>query len=115
LIGASYYAATKLVFYDPEGYLRNADVFYQSLPVIVSTQLVACFGRGLYRGIWQPFARRDVHKVLEGVLAGAVIAQIFLVAYYGHFAVSWKVILLQNVMLAAGVIGSRLIGRIFPP
>jgi UDP-GlcNAc:undecaprenyl-phosphate GlcNAc-1-phosphate transferase len=115
LIGASYYLATQLVFHDPEGYLRNADVFYRSLPVIVSTQLVAFFGRGLYRGVWQPFARRDVNKVLEGVLAGAVIAQIFLVAYYGGFAVSWKVVLLQNVMLAAAVIVSRLIGRMFPP
>jgi UDP-GlcNAc:undecaprenyl-phosphate GlcNAc-1-phosphate transferase len=115
LIGATYYGATQLVFSDPEGYLRNADVFYQSLPVIVSTQLVAFFGRGLYRGIWQPFVRRDIHKVLEAVLVGAVISQIFLVAYYGRFAVSWKVILLQNVMLAAGVIASRLIGRMFPP
>ena len=115
LIGASYYWATGLVFYDPEGYLRNAEVFYQSFPVIVTTQLVAFFGRGLYRGIWQPFARADVNKVLEGALAGTVIAQIFLVAYYGYFAVSWKVVLLQALIVVAGVIGSRLIGRMVPP
>jgi UDP-GlcNAc:undecaprenyl-phosphate GlcNAc-1-phosphate transferase len=115
LIGASYYIATSLVFRDPEGYLRNAEVFYQSLPVIVTTQLVAFFGRGLYRGIWQPFVRRDVNKVLEGVLAGTAIAQIFLIAYYGGFAVSWKVILLQALLLSAAVIVSRLIGRLFPP
>jgi uncharacterized membrane protein (Fun14 family) len=83
--------------------------------VIVTTQLVAFFGRGLYRGIWQPFARRDVNKVLEGVLAGTAIAQVFLLAYYGYLAVSWKVTLLQAVMLAAAVIVSRLIGRMFPP
>jgi UDP-GlcNAc:undecaprenyl-phosphate GlcNAc-1-phosphate transferase len=115
LIGVSYYVATQLVFYDPEGYLRNAEVFYRSLPVIVTTQLVAFFGRGLYRGIWQPFARRDVNKVLEGVLAGTAIAQVFLLAYYGYLAVSWKVTLLQAVMLAASVIVTRLIGRTFPP
>lgn len=115
LIGASYYGATQVVFSDPEAYLRNAEVFYQSLPVIVSTQLVAFFGRGLYRGIWQPFSRRDIHKVVEAVAAGALIAQMFLVAYYGSFAVSWKVVLLQSVMLAAAVILSRLIGRMFPP
>ncbi|HJU41687.1 MAG TPA: MraY family glycosyltransferase [Vicinamibacterales bacterium] len=115
LIGATYYAATQIVFSDPEAYLRNAEIFYQSLPVIVSTQLVAFFGRGLYRGIWEPFSRRDIHKVLEGVLAGTAIAHIFLFAYYGSFAVSWKVVLLQSLMLAAGVILSRLIGRIFPP
>jgi len=115
VIGASYYWATGLVFYDPEGYLRNAEVFYRSLPVIVTTQLIAFFGRGLYRGVWQPFARPDVNKVLEGVLAGTAIAQIFLVAYYGYFAVSWKVVLLQALLITIGVISSRLIGRMFPP
>ena len=115
LIGATYYVATQLVFSDPEGYLRNAEVFYQSFPVIVVTQLVSFFARGLYRGIWQPFARRDVHKVLEAVLAGTAIAQVFLVAYYGSFAVSWKVVLLQAVLIATTVILSRLIGRMFPP
>ena len=115
LIGASYYAATRLVISDPEGYLRYSEVFYQSLPVIVITQLVAFFGRGMYRGIWQPFERRDVNKVLEAVLAGTLIAQVFLTAYYGYFAVSWKVTLLQAGLLAAGVIISRLIGRMFPP
>jgi FlaA1/EpsC-like NDP-sugar epimerase len=115
LIGASYYVATQLVFSDPEGYLRNAEVFYRSLPVIVITQLVAFFGRGLYRGIWQPFGRRDVNKVLEAVLAGTLIAQVFLTAYYGYIAVSWKVTLLQAVLLSASVILTRLIGRMFPP
>ena len=115
LIGSSYYLATGLVFNDPEAYLRNADVFYQSLPVILTTQLLAFFARGLYRGIWQPFARTDVNKVLEGALAGTLIAQLFLVAYYGYLAVSWKVVLLQALLLVTGVILSRLIGRMFPP
>jgi len=115
LIGASYYAAMQLVFRDPEEYLRQSEVFYQSLPIVVITQLVSFFARGLYRGIWLPFARRDVNKVLEAVLAGAAIAQVFLIAYYGAFAVSWKVVLLQAALLAAGVIVSRLVGRMFPP
>jgi UDP-GlcNAc:undecaprenyl-phosphate/decaprenyl-phosphate GlcNAc-1-phosphate transferase len=115
LIGATYYAATQLVFSDPEAYLRNAEVFYQSLPVIVVTQLVSFFARGLYRGVWQPFARGDVNKVLEAVLAGAAIAQVFLIAYYGSFAVSWQVVVLQALMIASAVILSRLIGRMFPP
>lgn len=115
IIAASYYIATVIVFNDPESYLRNAEVFYQSLPVVIATQLVAFFARGLYRGIWQPFARPDINKVLEAVLAGTLIAQIFLVAYYGYLAVSWKVVLLQALMVAAAVILSRLVGRMFPP
>jgi UDP-GlcNAc:undecaprenyl-phosphate GlcNAc-1-phosphate transferase len=115
LIGGSYYLATQMVFADPEAYLRNAEVFYQSLPVIVTIQLLAFVGRGWYRGIWQPFARPDVNKILEGVLAGTLIAQVFLTAFYGYMAVSWKVVLLQAVMLSAAVILSRMIGRLFPP
>ena len=115
LIGATYYVATVLVFRDPEAYLRNADVFYKSLPVIVAAQLLAFFARGLYRGIWQPFVRRDVNKVLEGLLGGTTVALLFLTAYYGHFAVSWEVVLVQAALLTAGVILSRLIGRRFPP
>jgi len=115
LIGASYYFATQLVFTDPEAYLRNAEVFYQTLPVIITTQLLAFFARGLYRGVWQPFVRGDINKVLEGVLAGTLIAQVFLLAYYGSFAVSWMVVLLQALLVSAGVIVSRLIGRQFPP
>ena len=115
LIGASYYAAMKIVFRDPEEYLRQSVVFYQSLPVVVTTQLVSFFARGLYRGVWEPFARRDVNKVLEATLAGTAIAQVFLLAYYSAFAVSWKVVVLQAVLLAAGVVLTRLIGRTFPP
>lgn len=115
LIGASYYGAMQLVFRDPEEYLRQSEVFYQSLPVVVTAQLLSFFARGLYRGIWEPFARRDVNKVLESVLAGTALAQIFLLAYYSAFAVSWKVILLQAILVSAGVIVSRLIGRMFPP
>ena len=115
LIGASYYVATLLVFRDPEAYLRNADVFYKSLPVIVAAQLLAFFARGLYRGIWQPFVRRDVNKVLEGLLGGTTVALLFLTAYYGYIAVSWKVVLVQAVLLAASVILTRLVGRMFPP
>jgi hypothetical protein len=115
LIGASYYGAMQLVYTDPEEYLRHAEGFYQSLPIVVTTQLVAFFARGLYRGIWQPFERPDVNKVLEGALAGTAIAQVFLFAYYGALAVSWQVVAIQAVLVAAGVIASRLTGRMFPP
>jgi UDP-GlcNAc:undecaprenyl-phosphate GlcNAc-1-phosphate transferase len=115
LIGASYYVATLLVFRDPEAYLRNAEVFYKSLPVIVTSQLLAFFARGLYRGIWQPFVRRDVNKVLEGLLGGTTVALLFLTAYYGYLAVSWKVVLVQAVLLTVSVILTRLVSRAFPP
>lgn len=115
LIGASYYWATRLVFRDPEAYLRNADVFYETLPVVMATQLIAFFARGLYRGLWQPFVKRDIAKVVEAVGLGIFLTHAFLFAYYGGPAVAWPVVVIQAALVISTVIASRLIGRLFPP
>ena len=65
LIGASYYWATLLVFRDPEAYLRNAEIFYESLPIVIAMQLVAFFTMGLYRGLWRAFVAADIVTVLK--------------------------------------------------
>jgi UDP-GlcNAc:undecaprenyl-phosphate GlcNAc-1-phosphate transferase len=115
MIGASYYWATLAVFRDPEAYLRNADLFYESLPVIMATQLIAFFAMGLYRGLWRAFEFTDVVAVLKGIVIGTAIAQIFLFGYYGLFPIVPMVIAIQAGLLTAGVIATRLAGRMFPP
>lgn len=115
LIGASYYWATWIVFRDPEAYLRNADVFYQSFPVIVATQLSALFAVGLYRGLWRAFVAADGVRVIEGIAIGTLLAQVILFVYYGRFPISWFVVIVQAAILAAALTTSRLIGRQFPP
>ena len=115
LIGASYYWATLLVFRDPEAYFRNADVFYETLPVVMATQLIAFFVRGLYRGLWRPFVRRDIAKVVEAVGLGIFITHAFLIAYYERAAVSWQVVVIQAIIVSSGVIASRLASNRFPP
>ena len=115
LIGASYYWATLLVFRDPEAYLRNADIFYESLPILMAMQLVAFFAMGLYRGLWRAFAAADTLIVLNGVIAGMLAAQLFLFVYYGYAAMSWLVVLIQATIVTAVIIVSRLISRRFPP
>ena len=115
LIGASYYWATLLVFRDPEAYFRNADVFYRTLPVVMATQLVALFARGLYKGLWRPFVRKDIAKVVEAIALGIFVTHVFLFAYYGGAAVSWKVVLIQAAIVIATVIASRLVSNRFPP
>ena len=115
LIAASYYWATLAVFRDPEAYFRNAEVFYQSLPVIVAIQLLTFFAARLYAGLWRPFASTDVKIILRGVVFGTAISQMFLFAYYGRAAVAWAVVAIQVSILIAGVIASRLVSRQFPP
>ena len=115
LIFASYYWATSIVFNDPEAYLRNADVFYQSLPVIMATQLIAFFALGMYRGLWRAFVAADTMRIVEAIAIGTLLAQVILFVYYGTFPISWLVVTIQAMMLAAAVVASRLIGRAFPP
>ena len=115
VIGASYYWATLLVFRDPEAYLRNADVFYETLPLVMAMQLVAFFARGLYRGLWRPFVRRDIAKVVEAVALGIFVTQAFLLAYYERAAVAWQVVLIQAVIVSSVVVASRLGSNRFPP
>ena len=115
LIGASYYWATLLVFRDPEAYLRNAEIFYETLPLVIAIQLVAFFAMGLYRGLWRTFAAFDVEIVIKGIVIGMLVTHVFLFAYYGYFAVSLEVILLQGAIVTTGIVASRLISRFFPP
>jgi UDP-GlcNAc:undecaprenyl-phosphate GlcNAc-1-phosphate transferase len=115
LIFASYYWATLIVFQDPEAYLRNADVFYQSLPVIMATQLVAFFAVGMYRGLWRPFVAADLIRVVEAIAIGTLMAQVILFVYYGTFPISWLVVAIQAIILASAFVASRLISRRFPP
>ena len=115
LIGVSYYWATLLVFRDPEAYLRNAEIFYSSLPMLMASQLMAFFAMGLYRGLWRAFVAADAGKVVAGVAIGSAVMQLLLFVYYSVAPVSWTVILLQALMVTVLVIASRLISRQFPP
>lgn len=115
LIGTSYYWATLLVFRDPEAYLRNSDVFYQTLPIVMAAQLMALFARGLYRGLWRSFVTRDIAKVVEGVALGIFLTQAFLLASYGRAVVSWPVVVIQAAIVISAVIASRLVSNRFPP
>jgi UDP-GlcNAc:undecaprenyl-phosphate GlcNAc-1-phosphate transferase len=115
LIGASYYGATLIVFQDPEAYLRNAEIFYETLPIVIAMQLVAFFTMGLYRGLWRAIVAADIVIVLEGVVIGMLATQAFLFVYHGYAPIAWMVAVIQAVIVTAGVISSRLISRQFPP
>jgi UDP-GlcNAc:undecaprenyl-phosphate GlcNAc-1-phosphate transferase len=81
-IAASYYAAYRLRFMDTGQYLANVETFYQSLPVILATQLIAFFIVGVYRGTWHYFNMRDGLRLLKGVALGAAGALIVLLYLY---------------------------------
>ncbi|MFA5908658.1 MAG: MraY family glycosyltransferase [Vicinamibacterales bacterium] len=112
LISASYYAANQIHF-DAEGYLRNAETFYGSLPIMVAFQLVAFFVVGVYRGAWHLFRWRDAVPMIGGVVAAAVAALAVMAVIYGASSDSRTVILYFAGILIALMVVSRASMRLF--
>ncbi|MDP2318114.1 MAG: MraY family glycosyltransferase [Acidobacteriota bacterium] len=81
-IAAAYYAANQFYF-DPDAYLRNAEVFYGSLPIVVALQLVAFFTVGVYRGAWHLFRLRDALPMMAGIVVAASAALAAMWVLYG--------------------------------
>jgi len=84
-IAAAYYAANQYYF-DADAYLRNAEVFYGSLPIVVAFQLVAFFTVGVYRGAWHLFRLRDALPMIAGVVVAASAALAVMWVIYGPVA-----------------------------
>lgn len=112
LIGASYYTANRLHF-DAEGYLRNAETFYGSLPIVLAFQLVAFFVVGVYRGAWHLFRWRDVVPMVGGVVVAAVAAVMVIFVIYGASSDSRTVILYFSALLITLMVVSRASMRLF--
>ncbi len=72
-IAVAYYAANQFHF-DADAYLRNAQIFYSSLPIVVAFQLVAFFTVGVYRGAWHLFRLSDALPMIAGVIVASVAA-----------------------------------------
>ena len=114
LIFAAYYEANRLRL-GPYIYLDNAGNFYNSLPLVVATQLVAFFIIGVYRGASRPFEWRDSKLIAKGVVFGAAAAQLAILYVYLYFSYSRSVFVIYAALLFASMIASRgllrLIGR----
>jgi UDP-GlcNAc:undecaprenyl-phosphate GlcNAc-1-phosphate transferase len=105
------YYGVNILYFDPEAYLRNAELFYRALPIVLSSQLVAFFVVGLYRGTWQLDSARDLVTIVAGVALGTVVSQLGLMLLYRAISHSVTVFMLFAVSLAAAVMLTRFIER----
>ena len=81
LVTLCYYVAYRLRFEDPEEFMKNFQMFTNSLPIVVTTQLGAFFVVGVYRGVWRHFGMMDTLVIARGVFFGtcaAVVAILFI-------------------------------------
>lgn len=105
-IAAAYYAANQFYF-DPDAYLRNAEIFYGSLPIVVAFQLVAFFTVGVYRGAWHLFRLRDALPMMAGVSVAASAALAVMWVLYGQMG-DLPVVM---VYYAAALLGLMVLSR----
>lgn len=99
LIGLAYYGAYRLRF-EGVDYLYNAENFYESLPVVLATQLLAFFAVGVYRGVWHLFGLMDGVAIAKGVLLGTAAAQLVILYLYDYARYSRSVFVIYAVLLA---------------
>jgi UDP-GlcNAc:undecaprenyl-phosphate GlcNAc-1-phosphate transferase len=106
LIPIAYYTAYRLRF---EGGLlaTNYQFFLQSLPLVLSVQLMALFVVGGYRGVWRQFGMMDAVVFGKGVLAGTVASEIVILYAYRFNNYSRSVFVIYAALLMLLLCGSR--------
>jgi UDP-GlcNAc:undecaprenyl-phosphate GlcNAc-1-phosphate transferase len=106
LIPLAYYSAYRLRF---EGSLfgSNYPLFIQSLPILISCQLMALFVVGGYRGTWRYFGMMDAVVFGKGVVLGTIAAQVVILYLYRFESYSRSVFVIDGVVLFLLLAGSR--------
>jgi UDP-GlcNAc:undecaprenyl-phosphate GlcNAc-1-phosphate transferase len=114
LIPLAYYTAYRLRFEGVQ-FSQNYHLFIESLPVVLSCQLLALFIVGGYRGTWQYFGMMDAVVFGKGVLLGTVAAEVVILYVYRFADYSRSVFVIDAallMLLLAGTRGSfRLVGE----
>jgi UDP-GlcNAc:undecaprenyl-phosphate GlcNAc-1-phosphate transferase len=106
LITIAYYGAYRLRF-EGEDFLKHAETFYQSLPIVLAAQLIAFFVVGVYRGIWRHFSLMDGVTIAKGVVLGTAAYQLIILNLYRTVSYSQTVFLIYATLLVVLVTVSR--------
>ena len=106
LIPLAYYTAYRLRF---EGglLLPNYPFFLRSLPVVLSSQLLALFVVGGYRGTWRYFGMMDAVVFVKGVILGTVSAELVILYLYRFENYSRSVFVIDATVLVLLLAGTR--------
>jgi len=106
LIPLAYYTAYRFRF---EGDLlfANYPYFIQSLPLVLTCQLVALFIVGGYRGTWRLFGMMDAVVFAKGVVLGTVAAQLAILYIYRYEHYSRTVFFIYAAVLMLLLAGTR--------
>jgi len=106
LVPLAYYTAYRLRF-EGDLLLQNYPFFLRSLPVVLSSQLLALFVVGGYRGTWRYFGMMDAVVFAKGVILGTIGAELVILYLYRFENYSRTVFVIYAVILLLLLAGSR--------
>jgi UDP-GlcNAc:undecaprenyl-phosphate GlcNAc-1-phosphate transferase len=106
LIPLAYYTAYRLRF-EGNQFGANYPLFIQSLPVVISVQLLSLFLVGGYRGTWRYFGMMDAVVFAKGVVLGTAAAQLAILYVYRFQSYSRAVFVIYAALLMLLLAGTR--------
>jgi UDP-GlcNAc:undecaprenyl-phosphate GlcNAc-1-phosphate transferase len=111
VIVLAYYAAFLLRF---EGQLiaPHYQTFKLSLPLVIVLQLGAFLLLGLYEGLWRYTSMDDLTRQMRAVAGGWIASTLAIGFLFGLASISRSVLLMEGILLMAGVSGSRISFRL---
>jgi UDP-GlcNAc:undecaprenyl-phosphate/decaprenyl-phosphate GlcNAc-1-phosphate transferase len=113
LVTAAYFGAYRFRF-EGEEFNYFFPFFASSLPIVIACKVVSLRLAGAYGVIWRYFGTSEVVPLLRGVGLGSAMAVLSLAYLYRFERVSRSVLILDGLLFAALVVGSRLAFRLLP-
>ncbi len=110
LITLAYYSSFAL--FRMFEYDENWPLFLKTLPLMILIQLGAFLGVGVYRGLWRYTSIGDLITITKGVMLGAVLSIVAILALYRFENFSRTVFFLDGMLLLLLVVGSRMAFRV---
>ena len=105
------YSAAYVIRFD-----KDTPLYYpliqQSLPIVISCQLLAFLSMGIYRGTWRYIGLGDMTTFAKGIVLGVLASVMALVYLYRFAGYSRGVFVIDLMLLGLLVPGSRLSFRI---
>jgi UDP-GlcNAc:undecaprenyl-phosphate/decaprenyl-phosphate GlcNAc-1-phosphate transferase len=106
LIAIAYYTSYRLRF-EGGGFSQAFPNFLESLPIVLSVQLIVLFLIGAYRGVWRYFSLMDGVVLAKGVLLGTLTI-VSVIVYLSRFETySRSVFVIYAALLFLLLTGSR--------
>jgi UDP-GlcNAc:undecaprenyl-phosphate/decaprenyl-phosphate GlcNAc-1-phosphate transferase len=112
LIGLAYYGAWTLRF----GRLAPDDPYFsmmiRTLPIVIGMKMAVFLFSGVYRGLWRYIGVHDVARIVKSVTLASIVVTVALLFVFRQYTISRGVMLLDLLLLAVLMVGSRVAFRV---